>query len=141
MAHQLVKEHTRNADGSLFRVGDALPKAYTVQQSESHKALADSIYGYYSHEKKSMFQSTLIGGLFFQMCTYWSSKKNQYLAPEGIKLQGRLVHYEENGQKYYHKLDDKGQLTDEATTEDTGFPFYKWEGRFEEGILLTFTKV
>ena len=82
MAHQLVKEHTRNADGSLFRVGDALPKAYTVQQSESHKALADSIYGYYSHEKKSMFQSTLIGGLFFQMCTYWSSKKNQYLAPE-----------------------------------------------------------
>lgn len=141
MAHQLVKEHTRNEDGSLFRVGDALPKAYTVQQSESHKALADSIYGYYSHEKKSMFQSTLIGGLFFQMCTYWSSKKNQYLAPEGIKLQGRLVHYEENGQKYYHKLDDKGQLTDEATTEDTGFPFYKWEGRFEEGILLTFTKV
>lgn len=141
MAHQLVKEHTRNADGSLFRVGDALPKAYTVQQSESHKALADSIYGYYSHEKKSMFQSTLIGGLLFQMYTYWSSKKNQYLAPGGIKLQGKLVHYEENGQKYYHKLDDKGQMTDEPTTEDTGFPYYVWEGRFEEGILLTLTKV
>lgn len=140
MAQQLVKEHTRNSEGSIFKVGDALPKAYTVQQSESHKALADSIYGYYSHEKKSMFQSTLIGSLFFQMCTYWSSKKNQYLAPEGTKLQGREIQYEENGQKYYHVVDANGQITQEATTEDTGFPFYKWEGQFQEGIILTFVK-
>lgn len=139
-ANQMVRENTRNADGSIFRVGQALPKAYTVQQSESHKALADSIYGYYSHEKKSMFQSTLIGGLFFQMCTYWSSKKNQYLGSEGIKLQGKLVQYEEDGKKIFYKLNKNGEVTEELTTENTGFPCYQWEGRWEEGIMLTLSK-
>jgi len=31
-----------------------LPKAYTVRQSESMKALGDKTYGYYSSEKKSL---------------------------------------------------------------------------------------
>ena len=135
IAQQMVKEHTRNSDGSLFKVGDALPKAYTVQQAESNKALADSIYGYYSHEKKSLIQSTFIGSLLFQMNTYFSSKKNQFLAPEGIKLQGRYVQLEKDGVKYFHKLNENGEITPDVTTEDTGFPFYVWEGRWEEGIL------
>jgi len=40
------------------------------------KALGDMIYGYYSHEKKSMVAGSTIGGLVMQMNTYWSSKKN-----------------------------------------------------------------
>jgi hypothetical protein len=40
------------------------------------KALSDLIYGYYSHEKKSLIQSTTLGAMIFQMNTFWSSKKN-----------------------------------------------------------------
>jgi len=61
-----------DADGKLR----PLPQAYTIQQSESYKALSDMIYGYYSHEKRSLMQATLIGGLTLQMYTYWSGKKN-----------------------------------------------------------------
>ena len=141
MAQQMVKEHTRNADGSVFKIGDTLPKAYTVQQAEGHKALADSIYGYYAHEKKALIQSSFLGSLLMQMNTFWSSKKNQFLAPEGIKLQGRYVQLERDGKKWYHKLDENGNITQEPTDEDTGFPFYVWEGRWEEGIFFTCSHV
>jgi len=40
------------------------------------KALADRIYGYYAHEKKSMINSTWIGSMLMQMNTFWSAKKN-----------------------------------------------------------------
>jgi hypothetical protein len=63
-----------------------LPRAYTNQQAESMKSLADNIYGYYTHEKKSMVHATLIGTMWMQFKTYWSGKKNQYLAQGGVKL-------------------------------------------------------
>jgi hypothetical protein len=50
------------------------------------KSLADNIYGYYTHEKKSMVHATLIGTMWMQFKTYWSGKKNQYLAQGGVKL-------------------------------------------------------
>jgi hypothetical protein len=53
-----------------------LPRAYTVREAESIKSMADLVYGYYSHEKKSLIQSTTAGAAFMQMNTYWSSKKN-----------------------------------------------------------------
>jgi len=68
-----------------------LPRAYTVQEAESIKSLADLVYGYYSHEKKSLIQSTTAGALFMQMNTFWSSKKNQYMAPGGIRMVGKWV--------------------------------------------------
>ena len=43
------------------------------------------MYGYYDTAKKSLMQATFLGGLFMQMRTFWSSKKNQYFAPSGIK--------------------------------------------------------
>lgn len=55
------------------------------------KALADRIYGYYSHEKKSLIQSYTLGALFMQMATYWSSKKNQYFAGLGYTQEGHYV--------------------------------------------------
>jgi len=61
------------------------------------KSLADDIYGYYSHEKKSLIMSTAIGSLWLQFKTYWSGKKNQYLGASGVKLRGRWKQYEENG--------------------------------------------
>jgi hypothetical protein len=44
-------------------------------QAESMKALSDMIYGYYSHEKKSLVHNMMIGGLIMQMRTFISAKK------------------------------------------------------------------
>lgn len=141
-ARQFEVEHAKNEDGSDFILDlknpQALPKAYTIQQSESMKALADLVYGYYSHEKKSLMQSYTLGAMFFQMATYWSSKKNQYLAPGGVKMQGRMQPYVENGVPMYHKLDENGEpLLDQFTEVNTGVPVMQWAGQWQEGILVT----
>lgn len=140
-AKQFEAEHAKNDDGTEFELNlenpQALPKAYTVQQSESMKALSDLTYGYYSHEKKSLVQSTSIGAMFLQMATYWSSKKNQYLAPGGVRMQGRMKQYVENGVPMWHEVDANGVPTDKMTTENTGVPFMQWSGQWQEGILMT----
>ena len=57
----MMKERTRNADGSLFNlynkdgsINKKLPKAYSAQQSDSHKDVADTYYGYYAEERKAL---------------------------------------------------------------------------------------
>jgi hypothetical protein len=141
MAKQMVLEHTKNFDGTDFKLDYehpmALPKAYTTQQSEGYKSLSDKLYGYYAHEKKSMIHATMVGAMFMQMRTYWSGKKNQYIAPGGIHVMGHMEQYEENGQKYWYKLDENGNVTEMPTTEDTGIPFMVWRGQWEEGIAST----
>lgn len=143
VAQQFVNEHTKNADGTMFELNMnhpmALPRAYTNKQAESMKSLGDNIYGYYSHEKKSLIMSTALGSLWLQFKTYWSGKKDQYLQAGGVKLQGDWKHYEENGQKYYYQVDADGNvLYDEPpTTTETIAPVYQWEGQWQEGIMLT----
>ena len=65
-------------------MGQPLPKAYTNQQIESYKSISDNLYGYYTHEKKSMIHALGMGALWMQMRTFWSGKKNQYLSSPGI---------------------------------------------------------
>ena len=38
--------------------------------------------------------STFVGAMWMQFKTYWSGKKNQYLAPGGIKMRGKWEQYE-----------------------------------------------
>lgn len=163
MATQMEREHTRNEDGTLFRLNlsdpKPLPKAYTTEQSEGMKALGDLMYGYYAHEKKSLWQSTAIGGLVMQMNTYWSSKKNQYLAPGGIKYMGRMEQYseiqydennnpilDENGKPkieyYWQVVDENGKVEriikeSEKTDDMIAIPLMQWKGQFQEGIFVT----
>lgn len=116
-----------------------LPRAYTVREAESIKSMADLVYGYYSHEKKSLIQSTTAGAAFMQMNTYWSSKKNQWMAPGGIRMLGRweqLVE-ESDGEKYVYYEDENGC----PTTIDTGIPYIVWRGQYQEGILVTLAKI
>lgn len=134
MAKQMEIDKAVNSDGTLFRMKNPetgefnpLPKAYTIQQSESLKDVADSIYGYYSSEKKSMIQAHTMGAMIMQMNTYWSAKKNQYFAPGSVKLQGELKIVE----GLY--LDENGEVTE----TNTGIPYMRWEGDFQEGIILT----
>jgi hypothetical protein len=73
---------------------------------ESLKSLCDLIYGYYSHEKKSLIQYTFAGSLLMQMKTYWSGKKNQYLQPGGVRVRGNWKQLEENGEKYFYQVNE-----------------------------------
>ena len=94
-AKQFQEEGVRNDDGTEFKIGDSLPRAYTNKEASAMKAIADNIYGYYNNETKSMMGSLMLGGLFTQMKNYWSAKKNQYLAPGGVKLMGHFQDYKE----------------------------------------------
>ena len=139
MGQQLEQEGAKNPDGTLFKLDlkdiQPLPKAYTNQQSEGMKALSDRIYGYYAHEKKSMIHSSLVGSMIMQMYTYWSAKKNQYAQTRSYTQEGQWAQYEENGELYYWKEDEDGDLI--PTTENTGVPLQDWKGRPQEGIFLT----
>lgn len=140
VAKQMVQEGTRNQDGTLFKVGDALPKAYSTQESSAYKDEIDWKYGFYSHESKSLMQSSLIGGLMLQMYTYWSGKKNQYFAESGIKQRGRMEQLQINGKLQWAEVDANGELTGEFTETNTGIPYMIWQGQFQEGIIITLRK-
>lgn len=156
MAEDFKNEQAKNADGTPFDFtynGDppSLPRAYTLRQSESMKALGDKIYGYYAHEKKSMIQATTLGAMFMQMNTFWSSKKNQYLSGHGFTQQGAFVQYIENEGtddevRYYQRLDENGNLEQFGvkkgeTPPPNSMPFVTWKGRPCEGIVVTLGKV
>ena len=133
---QMMMEGTTNTKGEKMTLNIDqpmdLPRAYTNLEIMSIKSLGDDAYGYYSHETKSMIHAMWIGALWMQYRTYWSGKKNQYLAHGGIKLRGRWVIDE----GVFEKVDpNTGAI--ELTTEDTGVPHYKWDGLWQEGILTS----
>ena len=152
MAKQMIEEGTKMLDENGNYVdfklsGDPdnptpLPKAYTTQQSEGYKDLSDLMYGYYSNEKKALIQATGLGALFMQMYTYMSGKKTQYFAQSRQSIMGKMVQYEEGGQKYWAKLDDNGRPTDIPTTDSSsGIPYMVWKGQFHEGVAVTISKM
>lgn len=146
LARQLMEEGALNEDGTLFKMDLAhpkripLPKAYSNRESEGKKALSDRIYGYYAHEKKSMFNSTFVGALVMQMNTYWSAKKNQWIQQTSYTQEGHWEDYEEDGHKWFWKLDENGQLIP-VKDEDTGLPIQVWKGNPQEGIVITMAKI
>lgn len=168
MAKQFEVEGAIYADGTKFKFEPPvngkykpLPQAYTNKQAHSYKAMADKLYGYYSHEKKALMQSSLLGALFWQMNTYWSGKKNQWFAISSVKDRGWFTHYSEveldengkpileNGKEkrkyYYYQVDKDGKILfdeqpvtqDQLINQDVLVPFYQWEGMFSEGIAVT----
>lgn len=151
-AKQFKEEGVLNDDGTEFEIGDALPRAYTNKEASSMKGIADNIYGYYNSETKSMMGSLLIGGLFTQMKTYWSAKKNQYLAPGGVKLIGHFEDYKEkdaNGElrQMYYQKNEKGEIDIHAPLVFEDDPncskvkVQRWKGQWQEGICATLWKL
>lgn len=152
MAKQFELEHATIEDenGNIvdFKVNMIkpmpLPRAYTNKQAESMKSLADDIYGYYSHEKKSMVMSTALGSMWLQFKTYWSGKKNQYLQSGGVRLRGRWEQRTEKDAqgkevKLYYQVDAQNNIRYDLpfTTNVTVAPVMQWKGQWQEGILLT----
>lgn len=172
MAEQFEREGAYNKDGTKFVGGSTdgkwnpLPQAYTNKEVNSFKALTDQMYGYYSHEKKALVQSSLIGAMFFQMYTYFSGKKNQWLAPGSVKNQGRMEHYEElvstevidpetgetrleqKMEKFYYQVKEDGTpdfdlppVPESQLKGNVKIPFIRWKGTFTQGVLTTLSKM
>ena len=146
----------------------SLPRAYTNKQAESIKNISDDIYGYYTHEKQSMIKAMALGGMWLQFKTYWSGKKNQYLRSGGVKLQGQFVPKIEKKTQpdgtvveihWYNQVDKDGNIIKDvppipdkkpsenysgplATEEYQKIsPYTVWEGRWQEGIILTLADI
>lgn len=147
MALQLEREGALDKDGNRYKWKNEdgsfnpLPTAYTRQQSESYKALSDMLYGYYSHEKRSLMQASLLGSLVMQMYTYWSGKKNQFLAAGSVKNQGKYVHVTVDGKPQYYQLKENGEIDFDKppTDKPTNAPVIQWQGQYHEGVLVTAT--
>lgn len=145
VAQQFVKEGAKTSNGDLFVFNASdpakLPRAYTVQEAESRKDVADSLYGYYDHTKKALFFGTYLGSLLGQMRTYWSAKKNQYLATGGSNhIKGRYVQKQDDeGTPLFYAVKENGEIDYEAglVTTDTGAPVMQWQGDYAEGVLVT----
>ena len=148
VAQQFVNEHALDLEGNEFKLNMnnpvALPRAYTNKQAEGMKSLSDNIYGYYSHEKKSMVMSTGLGAMWLQFKTFWSGKKNQYLQSGGVRIQGKWEQKTERDKdgklvKYYYQVDANGAIKydEPLTTEETIAPAMQWKGQWQEGILVT----
>lgn len=148
MCKQFTVENVKNSDGTLFNVpkfGEVidLPKAYANLQSESMKSLADLIYGYYSHEKKSLLHNMMIGGVLMQMRTYLSAKKQQYLAKGNSTLQGSYEQLkDEQGKLLYYGVNEDGTPNEDVLQSDTpnNFPVIRWVGKYGEGIMASFAE-
>lgn len=165
MAKQFVVENARELrgpnKGERFKYIEGeirpLPKAYTNQQSEAYKNIADDIYGYYSHEKKAMVHALLLGKLFMQFKTYFSGKKNQYFMPGGVRMRGdyqqattdeglKLYSYKDaDGFELYAVLQNDGKYTNTQTGEEVSsesvIPFYTWKGQYQEGVAITIARI
>ena len=145
MCKQFTIENTKNSNGTVFTVPKPgqivpLPRAYTNIQAESMKALSDMIYGYYSHEKKSLVHNMMIGGLIMQMRTFVSAKKQQYLSKGSSTLRGRFEHLkDENGKLLYYGLNEDGTPNEDIIQSDTpnNFPVVRWVGQYGEGIFAS----
>lgn len=146
-AQQFVKEGAKNLDGSLFEFDinnpKELPRAYTVQEAESRKDVADSLYGYYDHTKKALFFGEYLGSLLGQMRTYWSAKKNQYLGVKGGNtIKGRQVPVKnDKGEPMYYAMKENGEIDVNApfiTKEQGGLiEVTQWQGDYSEGVFVT----
>lgn len=147
MAHQFEIEGAIDENGNIWKREKgkitAFPKAYTNKQSESMKSLADDIYGYYSHEKKSLIQSTVLGSMWMQFRTFWSGKKNLYLGPGGVSLQGHFEQVKDGDKPMYYQIDGEDNVRRDLplTDQNTGYPAYKWQGDWREGVLCQFNQM
>ena len=151
VAKQFVAEGAKNDDGTLFEFTVSepkeLPRAYTVQEAESRKDVADSLYGYYDHTKKALFFGSYLGSLIGQMRTFWSAKKNQYFAKKGSNhIKGRYVQVKnDKGEELYYRQKENGETdpTPPFVTKEEGglIPVMQWQGDYSEGVFVTLTGI
>lgn len=136
----------RTGEVRRLEIGDDLPQAYTNKEARSIKSFADQLYGYYNHEDKMLLNSYLLGSMYTQFRTYWSSLRNRWWLKGQVYNQG---HWEQmktrDGELVYKKVitTEDGEQRVELVWGDnadpnTMDPAMDWKGHYQEGYLQSF---
>lgn len=124
---------------------DILEKAYTHEDRESIKVFADMAYGFYDHERSSLWKHTVMGSIFGQFLTYWPSKVKYYFGKEIESKTGQWEQkYEQDpdGNKQLIWLEDRydedGNLDGtQETLTNTGIPAKHFVKGIHEGLAYS----
>lgn len=135
-----------NREGWHLQDGDALPRAYTVQESTSIKSFAEMCFGHYDRSTQMLMKHMFLGSLMLQFRTFLSAKIEQWVLKPGTYNQGKYAEkFDENGVRLVriYEFDEKGipsvriDLETNLKEGDKWEPYIEWQGRFMEGMLYS----
>lgn len=85
-----------------LKVGDRLPHALNIGESNGIRNWCDSLYGSYDDATKALMQSQVLGSMFFQYKNYALSMLSGWWSPARHMTAERLIHMtDEDGNKIY----------------------------------------
>lgn len=133
----LISDFNKNKSAdTILKEGDDLPQAYTFKEISSIKKFSDLIHGYYDQDSKPIFYNTWFGVMFGQFKGWLFAKKDQYFLShnsydigklkQGVDVEGNLIWMKQNKEGVF-----------ELTNENTGIPYYAFEGSIMEGIATS----
>lgn len=141
-----------NREGWHLKVGDDLPRAYTIQEGTSIKAFAELCFGHYDRSTQMLCKHMFLGSFFLQFRTFLSSKLEQWILKPGTYNQGSYeIKTNKDGIRYVRiYTNDENGVPDVRIDLETNvkpgdnWDYLKvWKGRFMEGMLYSmwdFTK-
>ena len=129
-------------------------RAYTTKQRNSIKEVADTAYGYYDHETKSLVDLGFFGLIYKQFQVFLTAKVNLWFkgrpSTKGDNTsQGSFkIVTTESGEKCYRRLlfDDQDNVTDVVIVPESQLTeeekktldyAYRWEGDYVEGLVYS----
>lgn len=162
MIEQFNSEYAIVGEGHLTEK-DLIPKAYTLKERNSIKAMADRVYGAYDKDAQAQINNKLAGIAFFQFMQYWPSKMQFWFgkpisadaSPVGkfehavkkdadgnliLDDKGKPIHLylkdvvDENGDPV---LDEYGVPKREIVEYETDEKLMAWNGTPQEGIFYS----
>lgn len=131
--------------GEKLKMGDDLPMAYTPKERNSIKEQIGSLYGYYDHEEKPLFQSDTWYNMFMQFTTYIPGELKRWFNTGKNSSIGSYVQLKDEQGNLLYVYQDPETLLDKITTESEidGVklqPYTKWEGHQVEGLMISLLK-
>ena len=66
-----------NKEGWAIKDGEALPRAYTIQEGTSIKAFSEMCFGHYDNDTQMLAKKTFLGAFVLQYRTFLSAKLEQ----------------------------------------------------------------
>ena len=141
-------------DGTLYREGDALPRAYTNKQILEIKNHADLLYGHYDQESKALINDTFLGSFFMQFRTWAvAGIERWFLSPGIYNGEEPKVQKTADGEElwYYYPDNDiqdnlskiivrKSDIPEDIMKAGLAMPYVQFEGNPMEGILFSWMR-
>ena len=152
---QSLKRWQRSNQDMKF--GDKLPQALTIDEMTSIRNWADTLYGSYDPDTKTLMQNQVLGSLFFQYKNYTLAMLNGWWSAPGHVANERLVCMKNTeGKKILKKISTPEEFKqtgkvmqfvteDEVTDEDLASGRYEYYLVYEqdpfEGKINTYAKI